>query len=178
MKNTILLTVSFFILSLFTFSRRSIAQSNFFETSTEKDGTKILKGLLQRSDIEQDPSFRWFSQNMKLGQVNAAAVTAFQKNAVKFHVIVFAGTWCEDTHNVLPSFYRLVDKSGYPDSSITLIGVDRAKTTLFSLHTALNVTMTPTFIVLKDGKEIGRVSEYGKYGLIDKELGEIVNTIQ
>ena len=29
---------------------------------------------------------------------------------------------------------------------------------------------------MKDGKEIGRVVEYGKYGAIDKELGEIVAT--
>jgi hypothetical protein len=30
---------------------------------------------------------------------------------------------------------------------------------------------------MKDGKEIGRVVEYGKYGMFDKELGEIINSI-
>ena len=33
----------------------------------------------------------------------------------------------------------------------------------------------PTIIVMKDGKEIGRVVEYGKNGMFDKELGEIIN---
>jgi hypothetical protein len=33
----------------------------------------------------------------------------------------------------------------------------------------------PTIIVLKDGKEIGRVVEYGKTGMFDKELGEIIS---
>jgi hypothetical protein len=33
----------------------------------------------------------------------------------------------------------------------------------------------PTFIVLKNGKEIGRVVEYGKFGMPDKEIGEIVS---
>jgi hypothetical protein len=28
---------------------------------------------------------------------------------------------------------------------------------------------------LKNGKEIGRVVEYGRMGMIDKELGEIVS---
>jgi hypothetical protein len=32
----------------------------------------------------------------------------------------------------------------------------------------------PTFIVIKDGKEVGRVVEYGKEGQLDKELGHIV----
>jgi hypothetical protein len=59
-----------------------------------------------------------------------------------------------------------------------LIGVDRPKTTLYDLHKAFNVTKAPTFIVMKDGKEVGRVEEYGKLGQIDKELGEIVASIK
>jgi thiol-disulfide isomerase/thioredoxin len=144
----------------------------------EKTGSKVLKGLLHRSDIESDTSFKWFKENMKFGTADASAVSAFQKNASKFQMVVFGGTWCDDTQNLLPVFYRLVDKSGYPDSSITLVGVDRAKTTLYNLHNVFHITDVPTFIVMKDGKEVGRVVEYGKEGQIDKELGEIVNTIQ
>jgi hypothetical protein len=150
-----------------------------YETSIDtKTGSKVLKGLLTRTDIESDTSFKWFKENMTLGQADMAAVSAFEKNGSKFQMVVFAGTWCDDSQNLLPVFYRLVDKSGYPDSSITLIGVDRPKTTLYNLHNAFHITDIPTFIVMKDGKEIGRVVEYGKYGQIDKELREIVSTIQ
>src|SRR5437868_6069307 len=143
-----------------------------------KNGSKVLKGFLTRADIESDTSFKWFKENMKLGQADVNAVSAFEKNGSKFQVVVFAGTWCDDSQNLLPVFYRLVDKSGYPDSSITLIGVDRPKKTLYNLHNAFHIIDVPTFIVMKDGTEIGRVVEYGKYGQIDKELGEIVSAIQ
>jgi thiol-disulfide isomerase/thioredoxin len=150
-----------------------------YEISTDtQDGSKVLKGLLNRADIESDTSFKWFKENMKFGQADASAVSAFQKNASKFQMVVFCGTWCEDTQNLLPVFYRLIDKSGYPDSSITLISVDRAKTSLYNLHNLFHIVDVPTFIVMKDGKEVGRVVEYGKEGQIDKELGGIVNTIQ
>jgi hypothetical protein len=153
--------------------------SHFYEVSTDaKTGAKVLKGFLHRSDIESDTSFKWFTENMKFGRADDDAVAAFQKKASKFQMIVFGGTWCDDTQNLLPVFYRLVDKSGYPDSSITLIGVDRTKTALYNFHTLFHITDVPTFIVMKDGKEVGRVVEYGKYGQIDKELGEIVNSIQ
>jgi len=152
---------------------------HYYEISRdEKNGSKVLKGLLNRSDIESDTSFKWFKENMKLGQADASAVAAFQKNASKFQMVVFGGTWCDDTQNLLPVFYRLIDKSSYPDSSITLIGVDLKKTTLYNLHNVFHIVDVPTFIVMKDGKEVGRVVEYGKEGQIDKELGEIVNTIQ
>jgi len=138
------------------------------------DNGKVFKGLLKRTDIESDTAFKWFQKNMQYGTANAAAIEAFKKNSGKFKVVVFFGTWCEDSQNLVPVFYRLVDKAGYPDDNITLIGVDRAKTTLDNLHTAFGITNVPTFIIMKDGKEVNRVVEYGKYGEIDKELGEIV----
>jgi aminoglycoside N3'-acetyltransferase len=60
---------------------------------------------------------------------------------------------------------------------VTLIGVDHDKKTLSHLAEAMNVIDVPTIIVMKDGKEMGRVVEYGKYGLFDKELGEIMASI-
>src|SRR4051812_33885339 len=106
-----------------------------YETSVDtKTGSKVLKGLLTRADIENDPSFKLFKENMKLGQTDATAISTFEKNGSKFQMVVFAGTWCDDSQNLLPVFYRLVDKSGYGDSSITLIGVNRSKTTLYNLH--------------------------------------------
>ena len=166
------------LLTLFA-STHIHAQVRSYEISTDpNNGEKVLKGLLSRSDIENDTAFKWFKDNMKFGQADAAAVAAFKQHAQDIQLVVFGGTWCEDTQNLLPVFYRLIDKSGFPDSSITLIGVDRPKTTLYDLHKAFNVTKAPTFIVLKDGKEVGRVEEYGKLGQIDKELGEIVASIK
>ena len=157
--------------------RKPIAPAPLRAYEVSYDAGKVLKGLLHRSDIENDTSFKWFKGNMQYGYANADAVNAFKKNGGKFQVVVFFGTWCEDSQNLVPVFYRLVDKSGYPDDNISLIGVDRAKTTLDNLQKSFNIISVPTFIVMKDGKEIGRVVEYGKYGEIDKELGEIVSTI-
>ena len=174
-KATTFITLLYFILTTIT----GTAQVHSYEVSTDpENGSKVLKGLLSRSDIQNDTAFLWFNNNMKLGQANAPAIDAFKKHAKEIQLVVFAGTWCEDTQNLLPVFYRLIDKSDFPETGITLIGVDRPKTTLYNLHKAFNATRTPTFIVMKDGKEIGRVEEYGKYGQIDKELGEIVASIQ
>ncbi|MDI9363544.1 MAG: thioredoxin family protein [Flavobacterium sp.] len=140
-------------------------------------GKKMLKGIINRSQVESDTAFAWFKENMQYGQPDAAAVAAFRQHKADFTMIVFGGTWCEDTQNLLPKFYKLVDKSGYPESSITLVAVDRQKTTFNNLHTTYNIANVPTFIVLKAGKEIGRVVEYGKDGDMVKELGAIVSKL-
>jgi hypothetical protein len=38
----------------------------------------------------------------------------------------------------------------------------------------MNITNVPTIIVMKNGKEVGRVIEYGTIGKWDKELSDIV----
>ena len=166
-----------FLLLFFAIGFASFSQAQTpYETKMDGD-TKILKGVINRAAIESDTSFKWFQQNMQLGRADAAAVEAFKKNGAKFQMVVFGGTWCEDTQNLLPVFYRLVDLSGYPEKNITLIAVDRDKTTLDNLHKTYDIENVPTFIVMQNGKEVGRVVEYGKYGQIDKELGEIVSKL-
>ena len=141
------------------------------------DRAKVLKGIINQSVLESDTSFKWFKENMKWGQADSSAIIAFRQHAHDFTMVVFGGTWCEDTQNLWPVFFRLVDVSNYPEKKITLIAVDRKKQTIRNLSQQYKITNVPTFIVLQNGKEIGRVTEYGKLNAIDKELGEIVNTI-
>ena len=143
-----------------------------------KGNEKTLKGVINRQVIESDTAFGWFKENMKWGNVDADAINTFKTKADKFNVIIFGGTWCEDTQNILPKFYKLVDASNYPDQKILLLGVDRKKNTIDSLNVKYKITNVPTFIIMHKGREVGRVVEYGTKGDVNKELAEIVNTIQ
>ena len=146
------------------------------EVTKEANGTKILKGFVNKTDIATDTSFAWYAQNRQGYTPDAGALQAFKNNKDSIHILAFGGTWCGDTKSLLPKFYALTEAAGFPEERITLLGVDRSKKTVHGLEKAFNVTRVPTFIVLKDGKEIGRVVEYGKYGMVDKELGEIINS--
>jgi thiol-disulfide isomerase/thioredoxin len=136
--------------------------------------TKVLKGIISRAVLESDPAFAWFKDNMQYGTADAYAVDMFKQKSEKFSVLVFAGTWCQDSQNLLPKLYRLFDKSGYPENKVTLVVVDRKKASTNDLPQKWKLESVPTFIIIKDGKEIGRVVEYGKTGNMEKELAEIV----
>lgn len=138
------------------------------------DRSKIVSGIINRSILENDTAFAWFKENMKWGEADASAIEAIKKNASKFSFVVVCGTWCHDSNNLLPKFYRLLDKSGFPESKVLLIAVDRTKQAYKQYEKKYSITNTPTFIVIQNGKEIGRVTEYGKTGDFEKELGEII----
>jgi len=140
--------------------------------------TVVMKGVINRALLEKEPAFTWMKENRKYGTADATAVKVFSEKKNKFSVLIFGGTWCHDTQNILPLFYRLVDKSGFPENQITVVGVDRQKTAPKNFHTTWNITMVPTFIILQNGKEMGRVVEYGKTGNVERELADIVSVLQ
>jgi hypothetical protein len=61
----------------------------------------------------------------------------------------------------------------FPEDRIVMYGVDRNKKTDGLLADDYKVINVPTIIVMKDGKEIGRVVEYGKTGKWDKDFAEL-----
>ena len=157
----------------------STAQYVFAQTSTEvsrdASGHKILKGFIDQKQLASDTAFAWYSQNLKSFTPNSEVVKNYASNKDSVNIIVFGGTWCGDTQSLLPKFYATAEAAGLPANHITLIGVDESKKSLFNLTEAFGVTNVPTFIVMKNGKEIGRVVEYGKTGLPEKEVGEIIS---
>lgn len=149
-----------------------------YQVLVERPNEKSLKGIISREILQADTSFKWYEENLKGYKPHTSALEGLAKQKDSIQLLAFMGTWCEDSHFIIPKFYSLLDAAGFSQDRVTLIGVDRQKKTLSHLCEALNITKVPTIIVLKNGKEAGRVVEFGKYGLFDMELGEILKSIQ
>jgi thiol-disulfide isomerase/thioredoxin len=162
------------LLAFMALSLLSIAQAQY---EVSKDGQdKILKGIISRDLVANDTAFKWYKPSQAGYKPNEEAVKALKAKSNAIELLVFGGTWCEDTKNILPKFFALTDAAAFSQDHVTLIGVDRNKKTISHLVEALGVVNVPTFIVMKNGKELGRVVEYGKTGAWDKELGDIINS--
>src|SRR5688500_11175677 len=141
---------------------------------TGEGSNKIIKGFMSRADLANEPAFTCYTENSKGFTPDAAALAAFKAQKDSIYLIAFGGTWCGDSKYLLPKFLALADAAGVAQDHVTLIGVDRNKKTVQHLSETFQVTRIPTFIVMKNGKEIGRVAEYGNTGMFDRELGEMV----
>ena len=154
----------------------SVNAQGQYEISFDKGGQKVLKGIISRDLVEKDTAFKWYASNASGYTANSVALNALKQYGDSIQIVAFMGTWCEDSHSIIPKFFNLLDAAGYPKNKLTLIGVDRSKKTLGNLSEALDVKNVPTLMVMKNGKEIGRVVEYGKYGMWDKEFGEVIQS--
>ena len=134
----------------------------------------ILNGIITKYALQNDSTYKWYgsSQNSYSPAEGTVAAVAGAKSKLQF--VIFGGTWCEDTQFILPKFFKLQEQAGYPDAGVSLFAVDRTKKTIGGITDAFKISNVPTIIVMKDGKEVGRIVEYGKTGQWDKELAELL----
>lgn len=167
-----------FIAALFLLANTYLLAQHQYETLVERPNEKTLKGIISREALTSDTSFiKWYTPNQKAYSPNAEAKELLTMHKDSVQLLVFMGTWCEDSQFIIPRLFSLTEAAGFSNDHITLIGVDRNKKTLSHLSEALNITNVPTIIVLKKGKELGRVVEYGKSGMFDKDLAEVLRSV-
>ncbi len=150
------------------------AQQYEISQDTKHPEVKVLRGIINKYLVQNDTAFKWYDANRKFYGPDSSTLNALERTKGKLQFVLFGGTWCEDTQFILPQFFKLQEMSGVPDSVVTFFGVNRAKKSLSHITDAFAITNVPTIIVMKDGKELGRVVEYGKTGKWDKELAEII----
>jgi thiol-disulfide isomerase/thioredoxin len=164
----------FLLFSVFSVNK-SFTQTQYEVLKDYVDGGKILKGVVSKDILASDTSFKWYSQNLKPFTGSKEVTAAFAKQKDSIQLVIFFGTWCEDSHTILPKLFSFLGAAGFSDDRITLIGVDRNKKTISHITDAFNIINVPTIMVMKEGRELGRIVEYGRYGMIEKELAEIVD---
>ncbi len=155
------------------FSLHATAQTPY--TSTVVGSSTVLNGMITKYALVNNATvFPWYEINSKGYTPDPSIKQAMDSAKKDVQLVIFGGTWCEDTQNILPKFFSLQEQTGFPDDHITFYGVDRSKKTLGNLAAAFGITNVPTIIVMKNGKEVGRVIEYGTTGKWDAELAALL----
>jgi len=88
-------------------------------------------------------------------------------------LLIFGGSWCGDTKSEFPKYFKLFSALNFPQSSISLHGVSRKKKEPSGIAERYTIKRVPTLIVLKGGKEIGRIVEYPTES-VEKDLLNIL----
>jgi len=164
------LTIIFLLLSF----PAAFAQTGYVSVKDSATGQKIFQGIISEEILIKEDSFGWMKMDLSSYQPDSLALNLIANNKDSLHLLIFLGTWCEDSQQIIPKIFKLLQKAKLPHNKISILGVDKQKKTLGNFSDGFNVSRVPTIIVLKKGEEIGRIIEYGKYGNIEKDLIEML----
>lgn len=80
-------------------------------------------------------------------------------------VTVYLGTWCPDSERELARFWQALDALGQDlPFEVRYVGVDREKRAP-QIGPELQLRFVPTFVVSREGRELGRVVESAPRGI-------------
>lgn len=147
-------------------------QAPTIETSETEQG--MLVGKFTKEDLRQEPYASWFNSGYENFGPSDEAMETIKENISKYEITAFMGTWCPDSQREVPKFFKILDEAGYDLSKLTIIGVDRNKSTPENLEEGWELDRVPTFIFTKDGKEVNRFVEYAKES-IEEDIAKIVS---
>lgn len=179
MKQISFIKIIIFFLVSWTSAETVMAQgpAQWYETLPDAEEKKILKGFITKQQITNDTAFAWYATNRKYNKPNPDVVAVLKEKAYEFQLVFFIGTWCHDSQQILPKYFAALEAAEYPEHYMTIIACDRDKAGPANIQRPFKVVNVPTVLIMKDGKEVGRIVEFGNTGLVDQELAEIVKKL-
>jgi thiol-disulfide isomerase/thioredoxin len=87
-------------------------------------------------------------------------------------LVVVVGFWCSDSENWIPVLLKGLEN--FPNAKVVFYALDRKKMGGEDWKNSLKITLLPTFIVIANGLEKGRIEETPASGILWKDLGELL----
>ncbi|RNI25870.1 thioredoxin family protein [Rufibacter latericius] len=126
----------------------------------DKSGNgNILIGSTNRAAFENAPYSTWFHPAYQRYTPNQKIMDELVPLLENVTVKGYMGSWCEDSQRDIPRFYKVLDFAHFPHSRFNLISLREDKSGFNGEEKADNITAVPTFILYREGKEVGRIVE-------------------
>jgi hypothetical protein len=151
----------------------AMAQRAYSVTKDTVDGGKIFNGIVTFDNLAKEQSFDWFTKGKEDYKPEDKPLGLLKFYLRQYKMIVFMGTWCDDSHNLIPKLAKVLEYASYPSNLLTMYGVDRAKTTVGNEQRNYQITNVPTIILFKDDQEAGRITETVKTS-VEADLAAIL----
>ncbi|RXM38906.1 thioredoxin [Chryseobacterium sp. CH21] len=144
------------------------------KVDSQKDG-KMLLGAQLKEQFLKAPYADWYVKEHDEYAIDKQAVSELRKGKLgSYDIIVFMGTWCEDSHRDVPRLMKILEEANYPESKLTIIAVNRKKESPAGEESLYNIQKVPTIILKRYGKEVGRIIEMPTTGYIERDLVQIL----
>lgn len=160
-----------FVICLFTIFSCNAQKSEVLAT---KNKTGDLVGVASKAQFLEAPYNDWFNYGYEDYTVDEETIEKLKPLLKGVKIKAFMGTWCGDSQEQTPVFYKVLDQAGFKDKNLEMITVNRSKKTPDNLEAGLDILRVPTFIFYKNDKEIGRFVEYPRES-VEKDMLKILS---
>jgi hypothetical protein len=124
-----------------------------------KINKEILIGYCDREGLKTGKFGELYDQYYPIYQPDKKVLKKLRRYKRGLEVLIILGTWCSDSHEQVPKFLKVLDKIKFPGDNIQMICVNGQKEGGDVDISAYKIIFVPTFIFIRNDKEIGRIIE-------------------
>jgi thiol-disulfide isomerase/thioredoxin len=124
----------------------------------------VERGWVKQELLRTAP-YQAFGAGLDTATIEMPLVPLIKATYDAERVVVVFGGWCGDSKREVPRFLKLAAAAGIPADSVLLYAVDRTKKGADGVPQRYAIEKVPTFIVEKNGVEVGRIVESPKVTL-------------
>jgi len=146
------------------------------KTTDEKKNNEMLTGYCNRDGFatvkcDFDSAYK---AEYSAYHADEATMKQLSEKLKGVKVTIVMATWCSDSKEWVPRFYKIMDQLNFDYNNLTLICVDRTKKAPTTNVEDLKVDLVPTFIFSRNEAELGRIVEVPA-DLLEKEILKILS---
>lgn len=137
--------------------------------NTSEKRTLSVGQLTSEELFSSHESFLFSYDNFTISEKDISLVKQWPDT---IRIEVFFGTWCHDSQREVPRLLKLLNHNS--TILVDLIGLDYQKTEPQGLTVSKDIKYTPTIIIYKNNKEVGRIIERPNLSLV-ADMTDIIN---
>ncbi|MEQ9091503.1 MAG: thioredoxin family protein [Balneola sp.] len=115
-----------------------------------------LSGPVTEQQIREVKIFDLYTERYKPDSEIISGLNAIQDSVL---VDVFMGMWCHDSKREIPAFFKIMESIDNPLITANYTALEYRRRGPKDIIKENNIKRTPTFIIYKNGKEVGRIIE-------------------
>lgn len=152
---TKLLVLIFIVVSL---TGMSFAQEDV-SLEDGKNNDDVLVGKFERKALQKGNFGDYYFQEYQNYHPEKDVLNNLESKIYNFSITIVLATWCDDSKEQVPRFFKILDMLDYDTRYVDIICVDKSKSAGKTDITNLNIERVPTFILYENGREDGRIIE-------------------
>jgi len=119
-----------------------------------------LLGYINAGQFLRPPHSEWFVKGFDEYMPVQEVITRLSRIDMEdLSIKIVLGTWCPDSRREVPRFMKIIDLWQFPAGKVIFVGVDNSKIAPVGGYDTLQIERVPTFIIMQNKVEAGRIIE-------------------
>jgi tetratricopeptide (TPR) repeat protein len=148
------------------------------QEALDRDGYQMLIGVCSKASMLREPYKNWYEPTYNAYQLDTLLLQKVKPNPETDTYTIFMATWCGDSQKEVPRFLKMLRHLNVPQANYKIVMVDNQydcyKQSPTHEERGQNIFRVPTFIINRNGNEIGRIVEHPVENF-EKDFTKIIN---